>query len=87
MDEGAAYAHFKKGWDMGNKDCQAHIGWMTTIGQGVPAANIIEGMKLLKEAEEEGSAEAFNYLGFCALEGISTEFPETKTTYHLRSEM
>lgn len=70
VDYGAAYAHFKKGWDMGNKNCQAHVSWMTTIGQGVPSANVIEGMKLLKEVEEE-SAEAMAYLGFCAMEGIS----------------
>jgi hypothetical protein len=70
IDYGAAYSYFKKGWDAGNKNCQAHIGWMTTIGQGVPSTNVIEGMKLLKSAEEE-SAEAQNYLGFCALEGIS----------------
>lgn len=56
---------------MGNKNCQAHIGWMTAIGQGVPSANVIEGMKLLKEVENE-SPEALSYLGFCAMEGIST---------------
>jgi len=42
---------------------------MTITGQGVPTANIIEGMKLLKEVENS-SPEALLYLGFCALEGV-----------------
>eukprot|EP01127_Copromyxa_protea_P011650 TRINITY_DN2948_c0_g1_i2.p1 TRINITY_DN2948_c0_g1~~TRINITY_DN2948_c0_g1_i2.p1 ORF type:complete len:328 (+),score=60.59 TRINITY_DN2948_c0_g1_i2:148-984(+) len=68
VDLGAAYFHFQTGAEMGNKNCKAHIGWMTVAGLGVPFANVVEGMKLLHSVED--SPEALNYLGFCAMEGI-----------------
>jgi len=67
-DLAMAIQHFQAAIGLGNKEAQAHFGFMHVEGNGV-TQNVELGLQLLKEVADV-SAEANNYLGYMYTEGI-----------------
>ena len=72
-DAGEAVRWQRKGVELGSPKSMLELGTYTLLGQNGIKRNVTEGLRLIKQAGEQGLADAQNYLGYLYAKGEDAE--------------